>query len=276
MQAAQQANQQAMQANQQAAQAAQQANQQAMQNAQNTGPVVSVTREPSFSVKAGVLAPGATVRIKCSTHYAVIYYTTNGWTPTTASRRYRGPITISSTTELQAIAIAPNMARSLITRADYTVQGSAATVQSLALPAGGIIPAGTRLHLVTSSTVSSRTAQIGDSLGLLLNQDITAGDTVLIAKGTPVAATITLADPAGHAGVPGDLAFEVHSLTTGGSAIPLRGGETLEGANHYGSRGLLLIPIAGIASLAIRGDEAEIKPGMTLTAIVAKDTHLQP
>jgi hypothetical protein len=168
------------------------------------------------------------------------------------------------------------MARSLVTRADYTVQGSAAVIEPLELPSGGLLAEGTRLHLITGATLNSRTAQVGDSLSLLLNQNIRVGDAILAAKGTPVQATITLADPAGHAGVPGDLAFEVHSLIVDGTVVPLRGGEALEGADHYKARGLLLIPVAGIASLAIRGDEAQIKPGMMLTAVVAKDMHFQP
>lgn len=272
-----QANQQAMQDAQQASQQAMQDNQQAMQNAQNTWTGTPITRLPAFSVKAGEVAPGTAVRIKCRTHYAVIYYTTNGWTPTTSSRRYRGPIPINTNTELQAIAITPNMARSRIARATYTVQGSAAAIQPFALPANGVLTAGTRLHLVTGATVDSRTAQVGDSLSLLLDQDIEAGNTILAPKGTPVQATITLADPAGHVGMPGDLAFEVDSLTIHGIVVPLKGGKTLEGADHVGRvKDLIFLPVMGIASLAIRGDEAQIRPGMVLTAAVAKDTHLQP
>ncbi|MGO9775961.1 MAG: hypothetical protein ACLPM3_05180, partial [Terracidiphilus sp.] len=63
MMAAQQASQQAMQDMQQASQ---QANQQMMQNATDTslysGSSVAIARQPSFSVKAGVVAPGTTVR----------------------------------------------------------------------------------------------------------------------------------------------------------------------------------------------------------------------
>jgi hypothetical protein len=88
--AAQQANQQAMQDAQQANQQATQNAQQAMQDAQSNVSVVAVTRQPTFSVKPGAVAPGTTVRIKSPTHYAVIYYTTNGWTPTIKSRRYVG------------------------------------------------------------------------------------------------------------------------------------------------------------------------------------------
>lgn len=284
MQAAQQAQNDAMQAAQQAQndamQASQQATQQAMQdsqNAVNSEPSIGLTSQPTFSVKAGAVKPGTLVRIKCSTHYAAIYYTTNGWTPTIASRRYTGPIPIQTTTQLQAIALAPNTMHSLIARADYTVRGSTDQTQPLVLYADGVLRAGTRLHLVTQEAADSKTTQVGDEIRILLNQDVKVGDTVLVPKGTPVDATITQADSAGHAGAPGDLAFEVHFLTVHGVQIPLRGGETLEGADHYKSRYFLFIPVVGIIpALAARGDDAQIKPGMTFTAAVAADTPLQP
>ncbi len=63
---------------------------------------------PKFSVRSGNYSSAVTVRLKDRTRGAVIYYTTDGWTPTTASTPYIGPITIDATTSLQAIAIAPN------------------------------------------------------------------------------------------------------------------------------------------------------------------------
>ncbi len=274
MQAAQQANDQAMQAQQQA-------NAQAMQaaeaDAENTGPVVAYTQAPTFSVRAGVVAEGTQVRLKSRTHYAVIYYTTNGWTPTTHSKRCKGPITIKATTELQAIAIAPQTVRSLIVSAKYVVAGATSAKLPRELSTDGVLHAGTRLHLVTDATVSSKTAQVGDSLKLLLDENVKFGDTIALPKGTPVDAIITQADPAGHAGVPGDVAFEVRALIVDGKKVPLQGGESLEGANHYTrAKSFLFVPVVGIAGLAAHGDEAEIKPGMTLTASVAADTTLQP
>jgi hypothetical protein len=278
MQAAQMANQQAMQDMQQASQ---QATQQMMQSATDTalysGPSVAVARQPAFSVKSGVVAPETTVRIKCPTRYAAIYFTTNGWTPTPASRRYKGPITINDTTQLQAIAIAPSMARSPIAIANYIVNAPATPVFPLTLAADGVLRSRTRLHLVTNSTVNSKTAQVGDSIGILLDQDVKLGDAIVIPKGTQVDATITQADSSGHMGAPGDIAFEVDSITVRGTTVPLFGGETLEGANHYSRvKGLILIPVAGAAGLLVRGEEAEIKPGMTFTAAVAEDTPLKP
>src|ERR1039458_7326790 len=132
MQAAQQATQMATQAAQQAndqmMQAAQQANQQAMQNAQQAAQNTSScyrcgAAAPKFSVKPGAYSAAVTLKIKDSTRGAVIYYTTDGWTPTAASTRYMGPITIDSTTTLQAIAISPYGGRSRVATAVYTLNG---------------------------------------------------------------------------------------------------------------------------------------------------------
>ncbi len=276
-----QANQQAIQQMQQDMQNAQQASQQAIQDSQNavqnSGPVIAVTAPPSFSIKAGEVKPGSTVRLASRTHYAAIYYTTNGWSPTIRSRRYKGPITINTTTQLQAIAVAPNMVRSPIASATYKVNSVTPPVLPLALAADGVLHAGTRLHLVTGSAVNSKTAQVGDDISLLLDQDVKLGDTVILPKGTPVGATITQADPASRGRIPGDVAFEIHGISVGGKQIPLKGGETLEGAGHpIGAYVLIPVigPIVGLSQISQYGDEAVIKPGMTMTAAVVVDTPL--
>src|ERR1019366_2253493 len=90
-QAAQQANDQMMQAVKTAAVSAQMAQQQAIQN---TTTCCCGAGTPKFSVKPGAYSAAVTLRIRDSTRGAVIYYTTDGWTPTAASTRYTGPITI--------------------------------------------------------------------------------------------------------------------------------------------------------------------------------------
>src|ERR1017187_9356024 len=119
-QAAQQANDQMMQAVQTAALSAQMAQQQAIQN---TTTCCCGAGTPKFSVKPGAYSAAVTLRIRDSTRGAVIYYTTDGWTPTAASTRYTGPITIDSTTSLQAIAISPRGGRSRGAPAVYTLKG---------------------------------------------------------------------------------------------------------------------------------------------------------
>jgi hypothetical protein len=121
-----------------------------------------------------------------------------------------------------------------------------------------VLRAGTAVRLVTSSEVSSQSAGVGDKLPLLLDQDIKVGDTVVAAKGTPVDAVLTVADPAAKRTGPGDLVFEVRTLNAQGKSIPLTGGETLEG------------------KAGRRPKEAVIEPGMTVTVAVAADTQLKP
>jgi Chitobiase/beta-hexosaminidase C-terminal domain len=124
--------------------------------ADNSGPSIDVTSPPQFSAKAGGVSTGTKVSISCPTQNAVIYYTTTGWTPTTSSRRYTGPVTLLATTQLQAFAVAPNMANSTYTSASYTVKGPPLTVFPLAISADGVLHAKIRLHLATNSTVSSK------------------------------------------------------------------------------------------------------------------------
>lgn len=245
--------------------------------ADNAGPSTPVTSPPQFSVKAGEVKTGTTVSISCPTQNAVIYYTTTGWTPTTSSRRYTGPITVLATTQLQAIAVAPNMANSMYASASYKVNGPPLTVFPLEIGADGVLHAKSRLHLATNSTVSSKNAKVGDKIPILLDQDVKAGDSVEIPKGTPVDATITAVTRSGILSSPGSISFAVHSLAVNGTTVALQGGERLDGAIHPLRTALLVTTIVGtIPAVAIHGSQGEIKPGMRFTVAVATDTPLKP
>jgi hypothetical protein len=270
------AAQQAFQASQQAQQAAQQAidqatitsqqatinMQQAMSNASSSGcpePIIGFASQPTFSVKQGKVAAGTQVRIKSATHFAAIYYSTDGWAPSVNSIRYTGPITINAETHLQAIAIAPNRLRSPIGHADYIINkaGTVAPIQPAPLITDGVLRAGTKLRLITSTEVNSMSAQVGDKIPLLLDQDIKAGDALLAARGTPADGVIIFADPNSYVGL-GDIVFEVRSLNLQGKAILLSGGETLEGLSKMDTK------------------EAVIEPGMVVIAVVTAETPLIP
>lgn len=85
----------------------------------SVGTLPAVT--PAFSPGTGIYAAGQTVQISDATPSATIYYTTNGSTPSTSSLVYSGPITISSTETLTAIATANNYATSAPAAANFTI-----------------------------------------------------------------------------------------------------------------------------------------------------------
>lgn len=61
------------------------------------------------------------VTLTDSTAGAAIYYTTNGTVPTASSTQYTSPIPVSSTTTIQAIALAPGYSQSGAASATYTI-----------------------------------------------------------------------------------------------------------------------------------------------------------
>ena len=79
---------------------------------------------PTFSPAPGTYSSAQSVTISDATSDATIYYTTNGTTPTTSSTEYTGPITVSSTETLEAIAAATGNNNSGAAYAPYTITSS--------------------------------------------------------------------------------------------------------------------------------------------------------
>ena len=287
-QASQQAAMQAMQASQQATQQAAQdsmrANQEAsdrmtrqvMQNlndaSQNTAPVVGFTAKPKISVKPGTQKGPITVKLSDSTRGAIMYYTTNGWTPTAESHRYVGPITIDSSTNLQAIAIAPYHLRSLVASAAYTFPNSASTSDleqssAPAPPNPNCIP----VRMVFAQDVSSKTAEIGDKVLLTLADDLTLNGAIIAHKGDSATVTVTQVEKTGAGGAPGEIDFQADPLHTSLGLLNLRGAATLEGQANL-PNAAVLIPVVGDFTIFRHGKDANIKTGTPFTAYLVPPT----
>ena len=82
---------------------------------------------PTFSPAPGTYSSAQQVTFSDSTNRPTFYYTTDGSTPTTSSTKYSGPITVSTTTTIKAIATANGFLTSAVATGTYTIETAAAT-----------------------------------------------------------------------------------------------------------------------------------------------------
>ena len=104
---------------------------------------------PGFSLLPGTYTGTQTVSITDSTAGATIYYTTNGSAPTTSSTVYAGPISVSVSETINAIAVASGYSTSAVSSATYTISSQAAA--PVISPAGGTYT-GAQAVTLTDST----------------------------------------------------------------------------------------------------------------------------
>jgi len=84
--------------------------------------VIGSAATPTFASSAGTYASAQSVTLSDATPGSSIYYTTDGSTPTSASTLYTGPISVSHSETLEAIATASGYATSATAAAAYVIQ----------------------------------------------------------------------------------------------------------------------------------------------------------
>src|SRR5262249_54551718 len=93
---------------------------------------------PTFSPVPGTYGSAVLVTISDSTAGAAIYYTTDGSTPTSSSKLYVGPISVSSNTVIKGMAVAPGYRDSQITTGTYSIGSGGIGLDSSALGQGAL------------------------------------------------------------------------------------------------------------------------------------------
>lgn len=180
---------------------------------------------PTFTPGAGTYPSAQRVSITDATPESMVYYTVDGSDPTIASSIYTGPIWITSTETIKALATAPGFAPSAVATASFTIgipnsgpvlsslspaftsmggQGFTLTVNGAGFTAGSVVSWGATPLATQFVSGNQLVAQVPAS-------DVVTAGTSAITVQTPV---------------PGEaqsnaLQFEIDSATTGSAAAPV-------------------------------------------------------
>ncbi len=176
---------------------------------------------PVFSVAAGSYATTQNVMITDTTPGATIYYTTDPSTPSLASTVYTGPITVSSSETISAIAVAANYNDSAVAKAAYVIAPNSPTPTMGSLSPGFVRAGGAAFTLTVNGTgfVPASTVMWGATAlatqfvnASQLTAQVPAGDVA-----NPGTTSVTVLTPPPGGGTSNGLVFEID---TAGSSTP--------------------------------------------------------
>ena len=130
---------------------------------------------PTFSPAGGTYTEAQSVSISCETAGATIFFTMDNSTPDTDSDEYDGPINISETTTVKAIAYVGEAA-STVTSATYTILTPKTIAEAREQGTGSVFTAGTVTSCVgTTGYIQDATAAI-----CVYGASLTVGDNITV------------------------------------------------------------------------------------------------
>jgi hypothetical protein len=154
--------------------------------------------------------------------------------------------------------------------------GQPASSTATPSPAGKLVlKEGTDVKLKFADDLSSKTANEGDPVNLILDEDLTVDGVVVAKAGCKATGSITNAKKAGMMGKAGELNMRLEHLKVGDQKIRLRGSKGKEGEGKAGTAVALTV-LFGPIGLIKHGKNVDIKAGTPLTAYVDDDIALVP
>lgn len=146
------------------------------------------------------------------------------------------------------------------------------------------VPDGTRLRVRLDQTISSATAEQGQSVELSVTESVKVNDQLVIPEGARVTGTITEAQEKRHMGRAGKLDFSIDRVRAAdGEWIPLRYTvNKRSGGSHAVSTGVLTAGAAVLfwpaapAFLLIKGKDVTLNKGMIFDTFTDQDHAFNP
>lgn len=173
-----------------------------------------------------------------------------------------------------AVVYAPEMAAQQATQT--TSSPSTSDQAAPATPAESAkvtLKEGAEVNLKLAQALSSKTAAVGDSVEMVLDQDLIVNTFLVAKKGSRAVATVSNAKKAGMAGKGGELNLRLEYLKAGDTKVKLRGAQGRNGDSKTGATVGLVIAF-GVLGFMKHGKQAEVKEGTPVKAYVDEDVQV--
>lgn len=157
--------------------------------------------------------------------------------------------------------------------APATAAPATAAAATPAEPGKVTLKEGTEVNLKLAQALSSKTAAVGDSVEMLLDQDLIVDKTLVAKKGSRALATVSNAKKAGMAGKGGELNLRLEYVKAGDTKVRLRGTQAKNGDNKTGATVGLVLAF-GVLGFMKHGKQAEVKEGTPVKAFVDEDVQV--
>jgi hypothetical protein len=173
-----------------------------------------------------------------------------------------------------AAVYAPEMAAQQATQTTSSPSTSdQAAPATPAEPAKVMLKDGAEVNLKLAQALSSKTAAVGDSVEMVLDQDLIVNTFLVAKKGSRAVATVSNAKKAGMAGKGGELNLRLEYLKAGDTKVKLRGAQGKNGDSKTGATVGLVIAF-GVLGFMKHGKQAEVKEGTPVKAYVDEDVQV--
>lgn len=219
----------------------------------------ATTATPTFSVAGGTYASAQTVLITDASVGATIYCTADGTGPTTSSSLCPGPITVSTSETIEAIAVAPGLATSSPGSATYVISAPSPDFKLTGSPSTLSIVAGkTGTAAFTIAPVNGFSSQVTFACGgLPYGASCTFSPASVTPSGTPAMSTLTIETAAQTASLSGrrpNASWRgTFALLLPSSAILLGLGGRRRGALRIRQGLIVLLSISALGALTACG-----------------------
>ncbi len=247
-----------------------------------TGFATGQLAPPTFSPAAGTYNAVQTVNIYDQSPGVSIYYTTDGSTPTTSSTLYSGPVTVSSTETINAIATstASGVTNSSVGTAAYTIQLPAATPSFS--PAGGTYTAAQSVT-ISDATSGATIYYTADGTTPTTSSSVYGSPITVSSSGVLKAIAVASGSPTSNVGV---ATYLINNSTNGTSLNVLTnqistlgtfgGGGALSGGGPAGNS--FAVDASGnlITGNTYGKQILEFAPGATSATVLASFTGYNP